>query len=98
MAVSARDLNHTLNLDTQSRYISANQLSLCVGYFATFGNVQAQVYPPSNPPLMIADPNIKPQASLFKLEYVASFNGKSGNNGIISVSTDKIGFYVSRLS
>ncbi len=56
------------------------------------------MYPPSNPPLMIADPNIKPQSSLFKLEYVASFNGKGGNNGVISVSTDKIGFYVRSIS
>jgi len=46
---------------------------------------------------MIADPQLKPQASLFKLEYVASFNGKSGNTGVISVSTDKIGFFVSRI-
>jgi hypothetical protein len=43
---------------------------------------------------MIADPHLKPQASLFKLEYAASFNGKSGNTGVISVSSDKIGFYV----
>jgi hypothetical protein len=46
---------------------------------------------------MIADPNLKPQASLFKLQYVASFNGKCGNNGVISVSSDKIGFFVRRI-
>jgi len=39
VAVSARDLNHTLNLETQSMDYCYNNIS--IGYFATFGNVQA---------------------------------------------------------